>query len=478
MGDEISCSNITTDCMFLTPKEEKKVTKSKNQDGDFVDRTGGDRNVNFALQLTDYDINEWRIKKRNHNVAAGLIAEFIEKRAEGTTDDIEVTITGSASLTGKAEDNRVLACKRANCAKKHIIDTIQYKRWFNRVKFDTSGDGFLKARCKINPRTGKNECELPEYRSVLIQVHAPGKKPGPIPIVPSDLLWNKFKVRCCSYKSEQIASALIGDLLDKALPSEVPGPIRDMFKSKAIEWIKKAVKDIIKKNAKLTKFSEAIGKALRFLPISIIRDKAVFQIIEREKTNPKETTLCFKGYGFRILNHRDALDAMPLPDLIKKLIKKSLEEIPGFGKFIKPIESTTPGPYQNFDLNHMERLSAFIGDATIGRDVVTIGGVHLIFNSLPFRRFNPPRVRIEHCRTCACPDCDDNVVPLVVGNSKGLEFFAVTEGKLEKGDCRCIEPLGRRGLMVRHVMNPMMREKLSFEKEMEDLGLRRMGYTG
>src|SRR5205823_722430 len=95
----------------------------------------------------------------------------------------------------------------------------------------------------------RSECELPEYRSVLVQVHALGRPPTPVPVVPVG--WDKFKIRCCSYKSELLQDALLGDLLDGKVPGlkSLPAPVREQ----ALKWLRKAVEMIVKKNRKLSK---------------------------------------------------------------------------------------------------------------------------------------------------------------------------------------------------------------------------------
>jgi hypothetical protein len=461
--EKLNCATVATDCLGMKPAEEKRIVKSKTQAGAFLDRTEGDRNVNFALQLTDYDVNDWIIRKANHREAINRITEFIVKRAQQSNQGIEVTITGSASRTGRKGSNDILSCKRANCAAYLIRLGLGSYGLLGRTKIDSSGEGFAKAVCK------GNECELPEYRSVLVQVHAPGQKPPKIEPKPG---WDKFQVRCCSYKTEKLIEALLGDVLDKGLDqtlSQLPPAIRNKLKAKLIEWLQQAVKAIIKRRSGLSRLSQAIGKLLRYFPVRLIRDRAVFQIVEREKPNSKEITFCYTGYGFTIINPREALDRLldmipvPIPVGLKEELKKALQEIPGIGTIFRPIESVTSGPFKPFDIDRKEVLSVFAGSATIGKDALTIGKIHLIFSSPPFRHADPwKRPKIINC-----PDCAANVIPLQVGDGGGSEIFAVTEGNLQSGDCRCVEVPVRGRLPVRPPTRPPVRAYVGMARPLQ-----------
>src|SRR5436309_1826648 len=105
----MDCATVATDCQFMKPDEEKRLKPSKNRDGDFHNRTQGDSRTNLALQITDYDVNDWFIRKSKHNEATDQIIEFIRKRAAESPDPIAVTITGSASRTGTQAWNDVLS---------------------------------------------------------------------------------------------------------------------------------------------------------------------------------------------------------------------------------------------------------------------------------------------------------------------------------------------------------------------------------
>ncbi len=92
---------------------QSTIRHKGNPEGSVIDRTQGDPNVNLALQLFDYDVNEYRLAKNNHRNAIATVTEFVVKRLAQTNQPIAVTISGSTSRTGAAGYNDVLSCKRA-----------------------------------------------------------------------------------------------------------------------------------------------------------------------------------------------------------------------------------------------------------------------------------------------------------------------------------------------------------------------------
>ena len=63
-----------------------------------------------------------------------------------------------------------------------------------------------------------------ELRTVLVSIHAPGRKPDPIP--PELPGWDKYEMRCCRFQSETLAEAAVNELLAK-IPE---GPAREIAK--------------------------------------------------------------------------------------------------------------------------------------------------------------------------------------------------------------------------------------------------------
>jgi hypothetical protein len=442
----VNCAQVSTDCAFMTKEEERRIKRSSNRVGAFHIRTQGDTNINLGIQLVDYDINDWFSRKPKHAEALAIVREFIEKRGRESDQGIEVSITGSASRTGTKQYNDILSCKRANCVADNLRQSLGMLNpgLLARTKINPSGDGFSRATC--NGR----ECELPEFRSVLVQVHAPGRKPGKIDPVPVKDEWDKFKIRCCMYKSEKLFEGLLGDLLDKSF-DQLPEPLkrilannprlRSMFEGLIKKLANRIKVEALKKLPRLGQALRGLEGFLKFIPLELIRDTAVFQIIEREKPNPKQTTYCYTGFGFRVPLPRfkdliAQLDQLPLPALVKKLLKEALNKlIPPSRVPLPPFETTVPGPFADFDLNRKVPLSVFAGDVFIGKGI-TVGKVFLVFGSPAWRRPDPlQRPRIVRCGT----ECRDNTLAVQAGDGRAFELFAVNEGSFNQGDCKCEE---------------------------------------
>lgn len=448
---QIDCSAISSgalDC-DMTPAELNKIKESQNREGAFLDRTSelskeGNRSDILALQLTDYDVNDWFVRKPKHQEALGLIRDFIVERGRQSGKGIEVTITGSASRTGSKEYNDTLSCKRANCAALRVRDDVLTiaPALTPRLRINPSGDGFSTAVCR------GTECELPEFRSVLIAVHAPGQPPPPIEIRPTG--WDKYKIRCCSFKTENLLVGTIGDVLDKGFGA-LPPQIRDRLKGLLGQLIKKGLESI-------PRFGKALSAALRLFPAEIIRDRAVFEIVEREKTSPRSIVLCYESIvGIRIPIPTDAVVdeiVKRVPEEVREVIKQVLKRLLGITakEILPPLASSSPGPFKSFDVDHKIFLSNFSGEAVIGRDTLMRGKVNLVFNSKAFSRLDDKRARIKKE---SCSDCTASGVPMQVGAGDGFELFGISQGMLKPGDCKCIEapqrvlPVARRTIRFR-----------------------------
>jgi hypothetical protein len=436
---EAEVPGCSAGCPPPSAQYEKTIRRKGNPEGSVIERTQGDPNVNLALQLFDYDVNEYRLRKNNHRNAVARITEFVVKRLAQTDQPIAVTITGSASRTGGASFNDILSCKRAECVAENLRLGADRFRGFNtRVQINTAGQGFTRATCK------GTECELGEFRSVLIQVHSPGNPQPPIP--PVDPGWDKYTIRCCSFHSKTLQQALLGDLLNKLLPN-----VPDALKGKLIGLVKKALDKLVRQLAKQLPKVESALKALNTLlllfPAEILREDGVFEITERDKPNPRTSVLCYTGFGLRLkvpVNLDDVLDQAfsgpglsNLPDVVKKALKEAIKKV--IPKAIvdraQPIQSDTPGPIFNFDLLRKKNISVFAGRVLIGKDIFFPGQVDVEFASRPWTVQDPQkRPGITNCQKTTC-----NVggIKLTVGEGKGIELLAVSIGDLVQGSCAC-----------------------------------------
>ncbi len=460
LGKKLDCSQIPTDCQFMTPQEERKVRKAGKPEGDMIDRTEGDPDKNLSIQLTDYDVNEWRAgQKERHRIGLEKVKKFIidrRREIQESAQGIVVTLTGGASRTGTKQYNDILSCKRAVCVAKFIRDDLHSDpsaglSLLNKIKFDVNGEGFEKARC-----IGK-ECEVGEFRSVLISVHRPGVKPPPLPVIPPG--WDKYRIRCCSFKTESLGEAIINDLIERgieALPEPVKKILEESDTAKSI--LKKAINELIKKLKELLKRAPgALGKLFgallkRFpIPVEFIRDTGVYQVVERDKPNAKDIILCYTGFGLRITFPRDIpglIDFIPerLKEPLKKFLKENLKlgiEIDILfdvlsGK-IPTIESTTPGPFTEFDVDRKITLKAFEGPGEAFKGI-EVGRIFVGFSSR--RTFAHPDP-VKRPKISCSRGCRPSLVPVTVGKGTGFEVIAPTKGELVDGDCKCTEATSR-----------------------------------
>ncbi len=444
--EAFDCNAVATNC-DMTAADEKRVRKAGKPEGDILDRTQGDRTLNLALQLTDYNVNDWRAgQKERHNLGLLRIQEFIkERRAEilAAPNGIQVSITGSASQTGSKEYNDTLSCKRATCVANHLRAFLE-PALQPKVRFVVTGEGFQKATCK------GTDCELGEYRSVLICVHRPEKKPPPVPIVPPG--WNKYRIRNCSYKTEGIGDVIVDELLKRgidALPESLrrilsETPAGQSLLKKGLNFLISKLKSLLlKAPGALGKLFGAISKFLSRIPLQIIRDTGIFQIVETGKPDAKELVLRYTGFGFRILIPRDAIAG--IPDFVlneaRSLLKKALN-LDDFaidilfsvtGK-IPTIESTTPGPFRDFQTSRLVKLKVFEGPGESLKGI-QLGTVFLGFSSQPFIHPDPAkRIKIS------CSGCAPSQIPVKIGSGSGFEVVAPTKGSLVDCACKC-EPV-------------------------------------
>jgi len=112
-----NCSDIPPLACHNLPIE-RPIKAAGLPEGGLIDRTAGDPDKELSLQLSDYDVNEWRAgQKDRHRLGLERIMKFIiDRRTEILKGEgIEITISGAASRTGTKEYNDRLSCKRAAC---------------------------------------------------------------------------------------------------------------------------------------------------------------------------------------------------------------------------------------------------------------------------------------------------------------------------------------------------------------------------
>jgi hypothetical protein len=239
----------------------------------------------------------------------------------------------------------------------------------------------------------------------------------------------------------------LGDLIKKGLPN-IPDALRGTILEQLKKGIEKLSKMLLKNLPKLQIFMQEFGELLKFFPAQMIRESGVFQIHELDRPNPREITLCYSGFGLRIILPREKLDdfldeiagRVPLlPDDIKRKVKEEIKKlVPRAVKtLIQPIDSDTPGPLARFQLNHPRNMKIFEGGAQTGKGFWMPGQVNLEFNSPPWRVLD----KLKRPIITACPDTDCNgagVQTVVgVGDGLGFELFSITQGSLIKGACIC-----------------------------------------
>ncbi|HEY8094863.1 MAG TPA: hypothetical protein VIE65_02060, partial [Methylobacter sp.] len=292
---QLDCSGVEIPDPDRISQKDKATFKSGGSlaQGKADDRTGETPDALKAMHLTHYNVNEWEPRKEVHRAALSDLTIFIREHLSRNRDDIlKVTITGSCSKTGSKAHNDVLSCRRSKAAAR--LMNLGLEGFGARLVFDTSGQGFTAAKCK-----GKN-CEIPDYRAVLVTIHKPNKIPKPIPPeLPGSCT---YKIRCCSFKQDTLLSALLTDLLNATLPEDVKRLLEQhpLLKKILKPALAKVISLLKKKLPKLAKLEGALNKILKFVVVELIRVNAVFQIAERDTANPKIATLCYQGIGIRV----------------------------------------------------------------------------------------------------------------------------------------------------------------------------------
>jgi len=426
-------------CPEPSKSDLKAIRKKGNPQGAVIERTAGDPSVNLALQLVDYDVNAYFPSKTKHTEALTRISDFIAKRSRETNEPIALTITGSASRTGSSDYNDVLSCKRASCAAENIKLGLS-PATISRLQINTSGEGFTRATCR------GSDCELGEWRSVLVQVHAPSSAPRPIPVV--DPGWDKYTIRCCSFHTKGLPEVLLEQLLKRGLPN-----IPENLKGRALAALRKGIatlkKQLLKGLPKLAGVAEGFEELLKLFPAQIIQETGVFEIRERDKANARVLVLCYSGFGLRIIFPRANIDQFlddginkvsffrRLPDAVKKQLRESIKKlIPNALKtLVQAIESDSPGPIARFDLKHPRNTRVFEGRVQVGKGVWMPGQVNVEFDSPPWHRPDP--IQRPIITTCPGTTCNDSGVQTIVGVGQGLEFFSITAGDLAIASCVC-----------------------------------------
>jgi hypothetical protein len=433
-------------CTVYPAAYEKLIRQKGTKEGEVLDRTTGDRTTNLSLQFRDYDVNAYLAgTKSAHSFALAQVTEFIQARLVAGSP-VEVTITGSASKTGTATFNQKLSEKRASCMAS-LIKTSLSPGQVARIRFNERGEGFTNATCK------GSDCELPGFRSVLVSVHAPNKPPPPVP--PEIPGWDKYEIRCCAFQSISLGEVIIDELLNK-LPGGLPRDIAEKLTPILKKRLEAALKRLLKRLPKLGRLVGDLSKLLKFLPIEVTRQKAIFQIRERGKPDPAITTLCYDGFGGRLAlpipgSLDDALDELlkKIPgvgsndtarEALKKVIKEELEKIlpERVRKTLSKLDSTVPGPWKPFDLNRKATLAVFAVDADIFVDLITgltgPGRIMLAFDGGQWTLPDPAkRIRLS------CSDCATSVIPVTVDGGSGVDILSVNKGKLVARGCECSE---------------------------------------
>jgi hypothetical protein len=432
-------------CTFYPTGYEKLIRQKGTKEGEVLDRTSGDRTTNLSLQFRDYDVNAYLAgTKSAHSFALARVTEFLQARLVAGAP-VEVTITGSASKTGTATFNQQLSEKRASCMASLIKTSLGSSA--ARVRFNERGEGFTNATCK------GADCELPGFRSVLVSIHAPNQPPPPVP--PEIPGWDKYEIRCCAFQSTSLGEVVIDELLNK-LPGGLPREIAEKLTPILKKRLEAALKRLLKRLPKLGRLVGDLSKLLKFLPIEVTRQKAIFQIRERGKPDPAITTLCYDGFGGRL--------ALPIPGTLDDALDEILKKIPGVGsndtarealkkvikaelekilpervrKTLSKLDSTVPGPWKPFDLNRKATLAVFAVDADIFVDLITgltgPGRIMLGFDGGQWTLPDPAR-RIR----LSCPDCATSIIPVTVDGGNGVDLLSVNKGKLVPRGCACSE---------------------------------------
>lgn len=439
-------SSALEDLLFAAGAPAVPVRRPTSPDGAYHDRTVGNRAVHYALQLYDYDVNDWVPRKRKHREALSLLARFIARNGPRFPEAIGVTLTGAASRTGTAPYNMELSRRRAHEASRALAQQVRALSpgLLARTRFNALGQGFTRARCRMDPSTGRNQCELPEYRSVLIQIHPVSNPPPPVPVEPRT--WDRYRIRCCSCSTAPLLEGKLGDLLQGrlALPAWAQKALAKAAKKILEKALLKAWSLLVRRleqylpKVLLTLGEGEIGAILALLPIAVTQEKAVFQILERDVARPAGATLCYQGYGLRVLDSRDmpsiASFVGPLalvPKSVWERLGNEINRILGLPPTPPQyVESTVPGPFVPFDLDVPRPITAFQTEANVQRNLFTGAALQLSFSFVPDAR-GVPVIR------CAQGCSPTSVTVPVGGDPRATQFYAVSIGKLAGSGCRC-----------------------------------------
>src|SRR5262249_53937149 len=132
------------------------------------------------------------------------------------------------------------------------------------------------------------------------------------------------------------------------------------FLNSLINNLLKKVTDLIKSKlpSAVRNFDKLTSEILKYIVVELIQVNAVFEIAEREKTDPKDRVLCYLGYGVRAKipaiplpkELEKLIDSLPIGGQLRKAIKGYLAKI--FNKEIElaHLESKCFGDFRNFDL--------------------------------------------------------------------------------------------------------------------------------
>jgi hypothetical protein len=215
-----------------------------------------------------------------------------------------------------------------------------------------------------------------------------------------------------------------------------------------------ALKRLLKRLPKLGALGGDINKLLKFLPVEVTRQKAVFQVRERGKAGARQITLCYDGWGGRL--------ALPIPGKLEDAIDELLKKVPGIGssellreplkkvikeeleallprsvtKLLAKMDSTVPGPWKAFDLNRREKLEVFRGPADIFIDVITnLSAPGQLFLAFDGARWNT----LDRARRVAMKinGAETSVIALTVDGGVGFDLLSVNKGDLVDQGCTC-----------------------------------------
>lgn len=181
--------------------------------------------------------------------------------------------------------------------------------------------------------------------------------PAPRPEPPG---WDKLRIRCLSYQSQDLLAGTLADVLDENL-----GQLEPVTRRRIAQWMATLVQQGLKR------IPEARGQlacVLKLVPVQLIVDRAVFQIVERDKPSPASSLLRYEGRGVRVaapdLGFVDrALPLVPAPQrsFIKDLLRSA-----GLGTALPSPARQVPGPFQSFELPRPVRLHELAGKACTG----------------------------------------------------------------------------------------------------------------